>query len=214
MSRSDTDAATWDMIHAERARVADMLEGLRADQWTKASLCGGWSVKLAAAHIMKSGEQTMPDFFIGMVRNGFRFNVMIDRDAHRFGALSEGEIIRRIRARTTTTNRPPAPVLAMLGEVVIHSADIRYALGLFDDTEPASKLACLTMFANSRFPVPSKQAIEGLSLRATDGEWSHGNGPHVTGPMQALLLAMTGRAQAIGSLSGDGVARLAKRIGS
>ena len=214
MSGALSDAQTWDMIHAERARVADMLEALSADQWSLDSLCGGWSVKLAAAHIMKSGEQTMPDFFIGMVRNGFRFNVMIDRDVHRLGTLSESEIIRRIRARTTTTNRPPAPVVAMLGEVVIHGADIRYALQINDDTNDASKLACLTMFVNSRFPVPSKQAIEGLSLKATDADWSHGSGALVSGPMQALLLVMTGRGQAIGSLSGDGVARLAQRIGA
>ena len=55
MSRVITDAETWSMIHAERRRVADMLEGLRADQWSQDSLCGGWSIKLAAAHIMKSG---------------------------------------------------------------------------------------------------------------------------------------------------------------
>ena len=204
---------TWAKIHAERARVADMLEGLSADQWLQSSLCGGWSIKLAAAHIMKSGEQTMPSFFLGMVKNGFRFNVMIDRDAHRLGSLSASEIIRRIRARTSTTNRPPAPVVAMLGEVVVHGADIRFALDITDDTDAGAKLECLSTFARSTFPVPSKRTIEGLRLEATDADWTHGSGALVSGSMQALLLAMTGRKQAIGSLHGDGVALLAQRIG-
>ena len=35
--------------------------------------------------------------------------------------------------------------------------------------------------------------IRGLRLRATDVEWAHGRGPEVTGPGEALLMAMTGR---------------------
>ena len=52
-----------------------------------------------------------------MVVNGFRFNTMMDREAHRLGALAPADIIERLEARTTTTNRPPAPVVTMLGEL-------------------------------------------------------------------------------------------------
>ncbi len=37
---------------------------------------------------------------------------------------SPDALVRRLRARTTTTNRPPAPVVAMLGEIVVHGEDI------------------------------------------------------------------------------------------
>ena len=51
----------------------------------------------------------------------------------------------------------------------------------------------------------------GVALRATDTDWQHGSGPEVTGPMIALLLAMTGRKAALDDLKGDGAAVLRER---
>ena len=161
---------------------------------------------------MASGEQTTPAFLSGLVRNGFRFNVMIDRDARRLGRLAPSVIIERLRARTTTTNRPPAPVVAMLGEVVVHSNDIRYALGIDDDTTVEASATCLDHFVSTNFPLPGKRTVAGLALRATDAEWHHGDGRDVVGPVQALVLATAGRVAALSSLSGAGVDTLASRI--
>ena len=200
------------MIHSERRRAVSMLEGLTSEQWDHPSLCAGWSVRLAAAHLMASGEQTTSAFVWGLVRHGFRFNVMIDDDAHRLGRLEPSVIIERLRARTTTTNRPPAPVVAMLGEVVVHSNDIRYALGLDDDTAVEAAVTCLEHIVTSNFPLSGKAAVEGLTLRATDAEWRHGSGPEVKGPLQALVLACAGRVAPLSSLSGAGLETLASRI--
>ena len=207
-----SDEHTWQLIHAERTRLADMLEGLTPEQWAAPSLVKGWNVHLAAAHIMKSGEQTLAMFLSGLVKSGFRFNVMIDRDLHEVGRLSPPEIIARLRARTTTTNKPPAPTVAMLGEVVIHGYDIRFPLGIADDSAGEARMACLEMFKASTFPVPSKKRIAGLKLNATDATWSTGTGPEVHGPVQSLLLAMTGRPAGLAALSGEGVATLRGRI--
>jgi hypothetical protein len=46
---------------------------------------------------------------------------------------------------------------------------------------------------------------------ATDSEWSYGDGPAVSGPLLALVLAMTGRTGAHDDLSGEGLAVLASR---
>lgn len=54
----------------------------------------------------------------------------------------------------------------------------------------------------------------GLKLSAPDIEWSSGNGPKVQGPAEAILLALNGRASALSDLTGDGVADLAKRLGT
>ena len=51
----------------------------------------------------------------------------------------------------------------------------------------------------------------GLTLRATDAEWSHGTGPEVAGPMLSLVMAMTGRKEPLGDLTGDGLATLRAR---
>src|SRR5579859_3232422 len=93
------NTTTWDMIHSERKAVVEMLDGLTAAQWDTPSLCTGWTVKLAAAHIVVGAEQTPARFVRGMVANGFRFNKMMDRNAHRLGVLTPGEIVERLRAR-------------------------------------------------------------------------------------------------------------------
>jgi len=60
-------------------------------------------------------------------------------------------------------------------------------------------------------PEALKQRIEGLTLRATDAEWSHGAGPEVSGPILSLVMAMTGRKAPLDDLTGDGVATLRSR---
>jgi uncharacterized protein (TIGR03083 family) len=208
------DALTWDMIHAERKALADTLESLTAQQWAAPSLCAGWTVRLAAAHVVAGAEQTPPRFFAGLARNGFQFNKMIDRDAHRLGLLEPDDIVARLRARTTTTNRAPAPVMAMLGEVVAHGEDIRRPLGLKGVAGEQATGACLRMYQAATFPVGGKKRIRGLRLTATDLDWSYGDGPEVSGPGLSLMLAMTGREAGMEGLTGDGTTVLRARLTS
>lgn len=202
---------TWELIHRERAAMADTLAELKPGQWAEPSLCGGWSVQLTAAHILAGAEQTQLGFFTGLTRAGFRFDTMIERDADRLGALPPAEIIERIRARTSTTNGPPAPQGTMLGEIVVHAGDIRYPLGQAGDSSPEAILACLELYKTTGFPIGAKRRIRGLRLLATDLDWSHGTGPEVTGPALPLLLAMTGRSAGLGDLAGAGLATLGSR---
>jgi len=208
------DNKTWALIHAERATLCDMFDTLTADQWNAPSLCGGWTVKMVAGHLVSGAEQTGPRFFKGMAANGFRFNAMMDRDARRFGALGSAELTERLRARTSTTNHPPAPVMAMLGEAVVHGDDIRRPLGLDGAPAPEALIACLEMFKVTSFPVGAKKRIAGLRLVATDTDWSHGSGPLVTGPGVALLSVVCGRPAALGELSGDGIPTMQGRLSS
>jgi uncharacterized protein (TIGR03083 family) len=205
-------AKTWDLTHRERAAMADTLAELKPSQWAEPSLVAGWSVQVAAAHILAGAEQTQLGFITGMASNGFRFHTMIDRDARRLGALPPAEIIERIRARTSTTNGPPGPAFTMLGEIVVHSGDIRYPLGQAGEASPEATVACLETFKGQGFPTGAKQRVAGLRLVATDLGWSHGAGPEVTGPALPLLLAMTGRPAALDALSGAGVATLRSRM--
>lgn len=206
------NAKTWSLIHNERAAMADTLATLTPAQWGEKSLCGNWTVHLTAAHIVVGAEQSTARFMKGMAASGFRFNTMVDRDARRMGALPPSEIIERLRARVTTTNRPPAPVMAMLGEVVVHGEDIRHPLGLHGNTSPEAVAACLEMYTGANFPVGGKKRIAGLHLVATDTDWTHGAGPEVSGPGLPLMLAMTGRSAGLDALAGDGLATLRSRM--
>jgi hypothetical protein len=50
-----------------------------------------------------------------------------------------------------------------------------------------------------------------VKLTATDIDWSHGNGPEVTGPAEALVMMMAGRLVALDDLSGEAKAILVPR---
>jgi hypothetical protein len=53
--------------------------------------------------------------------------------------------------------------------------------------------------------------LTGLRLRATDQDWSAGDGPEVAGPSEAIALAATGRAVALDDLAGEGLPILRAR---
>jgi uncharacterized protein (TIGR03083 family) len=205
-------AETWQLIHQERAAMADTLAELKPEQWSEPSLCAGWSVHVMAAHILAGAEQTRTGFATGMAKAGFRFNTMVDRDARRLAQLSQGEIIERLRARTTTTNGPGTPPAVMLGEIIVHGGDIRHPLGLAHESKPEAFVTCFELYKGQGFPLGSKKRAEGLRLVATDLDWSHGEGPEVTGPAMPLMLAMTGRPAVLADLSGAGLDTLRRRM--
>src|SRR5260370_822840 len=93
---------------------------------------------------------------------------------------------------------------------IVHSQDIRGALGLPHDYPMAAVVQVADFFKGSNLLIGTKKRIAGLTLKATDTEWSHGTGPEVTGPMLALLMAMTGR-KVTDQLSGEGVETLRSR---
>jgi MDMPI C-terminal domain len=101
--------------------------------------------------------------------------------------------------------------MAMLGEVVVHGEDIRRPLRLGGEPSADATIACLDMFKGANFPVGAKKRISGVRLVATDADWSHGAGPELNGPSLSLLLAMTGRAAGLDSLTGEGVAMVRAR---
>jgi len=201
----------WTHIHAERASLADTLEQLTPAQWAQPSWCDGWDVRTVVGHVVAASEQTYGHFYRELIAAGFRFNVFADRGARTVARASTDQLVARLRARTTTTNHPPAPVVAMLGEIIVHGDDVRRPLGLVHHSPEAALVALADSWKNSNLLLGAKRRITGLSLRATDCAWRHGDGPELVGPLQSLVLAMTGRRGAYGDLTGEGVALLAAR---
>jgi len=201
----------WKYIHSERAAMAETWSTLTPDQWASQSWCEGWSVQDNAGHVLAAAEQTPLNFYKEMISAGFRFNVFADRAAKRSAAIGPEQLVSRLRARTTTTNHPPAPVMAMLGEIIVHGADIRRPLGLTHTSPEAAVIAVADSWKNSNLLIGAKRRIHGLSLRATDCDWSHGDGPEVSGPLISLDLAMTGRKGSHVDLEGEGLSVLAAR---
>lgn len=60
--------------------------------------------------------------------------------------------------------------------------------------------------------LPAWHLSRGVRLVPSDLDWRHGSGLEVTGPAEAVLMAVTGRASALGELRGPGLPVLAGRL--
>jgi hypothetical protein len=138
---------------------------------------------------------------------------MTSVDAQRIGASAPEQLISRLLATVTTTTHPPAPIAAMLTEIVAHQEDICQPLDISSGVADEALVATLEFAANAGFPLGSRKRVAGLALGASDLKWTHGAGPKVEGPGKLLVLAMLGRRPALTNLSGDGVAELTRRVG-
>lgn len=202
---------TWQLIQTERTRTADALQSLPAQSWDALSLCQRWRNRDVLAHIVATAEMSSGDFLLHMMRNGFRFKSMADDDIRRTVEDGTDQLIERLRAAAGSHKHPPGPVAAMLMEIVVHGEDIAFPAGQPIDHSPEGLLGAADFAKNAQPLVGVRSRIAGLSLQATDTDWTTGTGPEVRGPMVPLLLAMSGRKAALDRLTGDGVAVLRDR---
>jgi uncharacterized protein (TIGR03083 family) len=201
----------WPAIHAERKALADDLHGLRDDQWSTESLCNPWTVRDVTAHMTATAKITPPVFFVKLAGSGFSMARLQDKDIVVEKGGSPADTLARFEGVVTSVKHPPGPTDSWLGETIIHAEDIRRPLGLQHEYRTDAVMRVADFYKGSNLIIGAKRRIEGVTLRATDADWSHGSGPEVSGPLLSLLMAMTGRKEALDDLSGDGVATLRAR---
>jgi uncharacterized protein (TIGR03083 family) len=202
----------WTTIHEERRALLHDLEPLTAEQWSTPSLCEGWTVQDVLGHMIAAARKTPPTFVAGMIGSGFRFNAMAAKDVARETEGGPAETLARFREVLDRTSSPPGPKTTWVGEVVVHGEDIRRPLGIHH-TYPTDALTSVADFyKGSNLLIGAKNRVAGLTLQATDADWSTGSGPSVTGPMLSLVMAMVGRKPALDDLSGEGLATLRERM--
>lgn len=203
----------WALIHAERARLADLLDGLSAEQWRAGSWCADWTAEQVAAHLTAVASTGTWAWIRSIVRAGFNADRHNARQlARRLGA-SPAETLERYRASMTNTIAPVNAYAALLGEAVVHGRDIAGPLGLGLDPDSAALRRVARFFASKDFSVNSRTLVKGLALRADDADFETGEGPLVHGRLIDLVMAMAGRPQAAAELQGDGADELRRRLG-
>jgi uncharacterized protein (TIGR03083 family) len=204
-------ADVWPMIHGERKALAADLEGLTDAQWETPSLCGDWTVRDALAHMTATAKISPPQFFTKIITSGFSLKNVQSKDIATERGASPAETLARFQAEVNSSKHPPGPTDTWLGEVIVHSEDIRRPLGVKHEYARDAVVRVADFYKGSNLVIGAKKRIAGLRLQATDTDWVHGEGPEVSGPIVALVMAMTGRKAAIGDLSGEGVATLQAR---
>jgi uncharacterized protein (TIGR03083 family) len=201
----------WPIIHAERAALAADLEALDGAGWETPSWCAGWTVRDVVAHMTGTAHVTPANFFPKMIGAGFSLKRMQAKDIATQRGSSSSDTLANFRRVLTSTKHPPGPNDTWLGETLVHAEDVRRPLGMSHDYAIDGAVRVADFYKGSNLIIGAKRRIAGLQLRATDADWSHGDGPEVSGPIMALVMAMTGRKGANDELSGDGVATLRGR---
>ena len=201
----------WPTIHAERAALATDLQTLSDAQWATPSLCSGWSVRDVLAHMTATARITPPGFMLKMLTAGFSFQKLQAKDIAVERGASPADTLARFRAQVNSRSHPPGPNDAWLGEVLVHSEDIRRPLGIGHAYPIEACVQTANFYKGSNLLIGARSRIDGLRLWATDTEWAHGAGPEVSGPIHSLVMAMTGRKAAVADLTGEGVPILESR---
>ncbi|MFC9305276.1 maleylpyruvate isomerase family mycothiol-dependent enzyme [Streptomyces albidoflavus] len=204
----------WASIHAERAALAADLAGLTEEQWATPSLCSGLTVREVLAHLTASASLNAVRWMAGVIRCRFDFDRQVAvRLAEHLGA-TPAETLERFRSVVASTTKPPLPVVAMLGETLVHGEDIRRPLGLRRDHPVEVVTRVAAYYQGSDQVVVARSRVAGLRLVADDGPFTSGTGPLVSGPTLALVMAMTGRTACCDDLDGEGVELLRSRCGA
>jgi uncharacterized protein (TIGR03083 family) len=201
----------WLVIHAERKALAADLQVLDDAQWQASSLCGRWTIRDVTAHMTATAKITPPAFFAKLAMSGFSLERLQDKDIAVEKGTSTGDTLARFEAVENSTKHPPGPLDSWLGEAILHAEDIRRPLAIQHDYPTDAVVRLADFYKGSNLVVGTKRRIDGLTLRATDADWSHGSGPEVSGPILPLVMAMTGRKAALDDLTGDGVTTLRGR---
>lgn len=210
----ETRKALERAIHVERLALAQDLAELSEAQWAKASLCERWTVEEVVAHLTAGASTRMWRWLLSMLAARFNPDLHNDRRLAKHRGATPEETLRRFRSVVAGPAGPTGHTAAWLGEIVVHSEDIRRPLGLVRTPPVATTTAVARFFASRDFTVASKTAIAGLRLEATDGPFTTGSGDLLRGPILSLVMGMAGRTVACEDLEGDGATVLRARLRS
>jgi uncharacterized protein (TIGR03083 family) len=186
------DSQTWAHIDEQRADLADFLDTLTPLQWETPSLCPGWTVRQAAAHITHS-TTNWGTLSLELLRSGMRFNALTLRMGREDQRKPE-EIIAAMRGMAGVRRRPPGTAVAdPLADVLVHGQDIAVPLGIHRSMPvPAAVIAAERLWKMG-FPFNARKRFPDVTFTATNADFSVGDGVVVRGPIQDIVMTLSGR---------------------
>jgi uncharacterized protein (TIGR03083 family) len=206
----------WDEV----ADIGDLLGEIEVGEWDHPSLCDGWRVRDVVGHVEFGHTRRLPGFVADLVR--YRFDV--PRGSRELSiawgtAHAPAELLEIWRDQLVAGHRRVGVSRFVkwpdgLVDHLVHHQDIRRPLGRPRDIPEPRLCAALDALFTIHSPIfDTRDKVRGVRLVATDIEWAHGDGPRVSGPGEALVMAVAGRRAAYGELAGEGVGRLTGVLG-
>jgi uncharacterized protein (TIGR03083 family) len=199
-----------------RMAFADLLESLSPEQLATQSLCGQWDVATVGAHLGAAITTRIPVFAVTLVRNLGSFDRANDATARSAAKRGISATIETIRQNADSRFTPPGTgPRAPLTDVLVHTGDIARPLGL-PHTAPDDQVRTALEFLDGPRTTGfvKRGSLAGLRLVADDLGTDVGSGDELRGLGVDLMMAICGRAHALGDLQGPGVTTLRGRLAS
>jgi uncharacterized protein (TIGR03083 family) len=206
------DVEVWRVIDAERSSLAELFSALSAAEWEHPSLCAGWRIRDVAAHLSLAPRISVAGALVAFARARGDFNRMVRDTALREARLPVADLVTRLRSGVGIHRLAPGQKLndALL-DVLVHGQDVAVALGRVRPMPLDAAVVAADHVWRMGFPFHARRRLRGLRLVAGDITWSAGSGTEVSGPIDALLLLLTGRTISVPRLRGPGAAEVARR---
>jgi len=214
---ADDMALMWDEV----ADIGTLLHDLDANEFDTPSLCEGWAVRDVLGHMGLGHTVPMPAMVAKIARFGFNVSKASAIASKQLFAGKSADEIRQFWDDVMVATHPRKgiskliPAKAGFLDHMVHNQDIRRPTGHSRTISEDRLLRALELVRSEASPMFNpKKNVAGLTLRATDIDWTAGDGPEVHGPGEALVMAGAGRRAAVADLSGPGLATLCSRIGA
>jgi uncharacterized protein (TIGR03083 family) len=195
-------AKAWRAIDAHRVNLTALLDDLTPDEWSRPSLCDGWTVRDVVGHLAFQQSTVWEQVkAVGLARGGM--NRIIHDSAVRYARRPTGQLVGEVRA-LVGKHRPVrfTTYQESLIDVMVHSQDIVVPLGRPLPIPVEAAAGAATRVWTTGWPWRAARTFAGHRFVATDTDWSVGEGHAVEGPMASILLLLTGRTAAVPALAG------------
>ncbi len=201
----------WAAIDAQRSRVAALLDGLADDEWRRPSLCDGWTVRDVAGHLTLQ-QLTLGQAVRGMLRHPGGVTRLTREMARAKSALPTADLVAEIRGMVgSRRHNVGVSFRETLVDIVVHGFDIAVPLDRPLETDAGAMVAVADRVWQLGWPFHARKRLRGLRIASSTVEWARGDGPEVRGPIEAVVLLLTGRDAGLGRLTGPGVEALRRQ---
>lgn len=199
----------YQMLVVERRELADLCATFSEADWQHPSLCEDWRVRDVVAHLVGNQHDLGDMLKKPPLKGGINAVNQRQVDKRRDWPTS------RLMAEVVEITQPPTYTRLVSGvasfvlfDSWVHQQDIRWPLNKPRTQNPARMQNLLKTALNVG---SNHKKVEGMRLVANDFDWSHGTGPEIVGPSEALVMMLAGRPAAWERLEGAGVVRLRPR---
>jgi uncharacterized protein (TIGR03083 family) len=181
-------------VATEFLALADLLDALPDARWDTPSLCEGWRVREVVAHMTMPVRYSAAQFGALLGECGGDFTRLSNLVASKDAALPPATLVGNLRDEVMHQWTPPGGgQTGALNHVVIHGLDITVPLGVPRRSPNETIRFVLDDLTRGGTHAHFGFDLSGLSLRATDIEWTFGSGTPISGASEDLALLICGR---------------------